>query len=331
MKIGNVEAAPGSIAFGLLHVAETPSGAPLGIPLQIVRGTRATPVLLVDSCIHGQEITGALAIKKLLRRLSPSALRGTLICVPCLNSPAFDAGTRVNLLEHDPKNLDHVFPGKERGTLAEMVAHVYYREVVKRADALLNFHTGGAYLGPLDCTILPPSTTPATDRKVVELARAVGLERIWNTFDGSPEYGGSLIEVAARDGLPAVTVEVGCHTAWFDHGEEFVDTSVRAIENVLKHLGMLEGSPQVPKQYLYTKGPLVSLHNRRGGIWEAFARIGDRMKAGQSIGRIVDTVRDAELEVVTAPFDGIVFDVRIWPLAYPGGLVGHFADGEVRT
>jgi predicted deacylase len=83
-------------------------------------------------------------------------------------------------------------------------------------------------------------------------------------LDGSPEYGGSLIEVAARDGLPAVTVEVGCHTAWFSHGAAFVEKSVRAIENVLKYLGMQEGPLEVPLRYLYTKGPLVSLHNRRG-------------------------------------------------------------------
>ena len=163
------------------------------------------------------------------------------------------------------------------------------------------------------------------------MARAVGLDRIWNTLDGSPEYGGSLIEVAARDGLPAVTVEVGCHTAWFDHADEFVDKSVRAIENVMKHLDMLEGPPEIPEHYLYTKGPVVSLHNRRGGIWEAFARIGDRLKAGQPIGRIVDTLSDEVLKVVTVPFDGIVFDVRIWPLAYPGGLLGHFAQGELRV
>jgi predicted deacylase len=331
MKIRNIEAKPGTTAFGILHVAETPSGSALGLPMQIVRGMREGPVLLVDSCVHGQEITGTLAIKKLLRGLTPASLRGTLICVPCLNTPAFDAGTRVNLLEHDPKNLDHVFPGKERGTFAEMVAYAYYHEVVKHADALLNFHTGGAYLGPLDCTILPPSTSPEVDQKIEALARAVGLERIWNTFDGTPEYGGSLIEVAARDGLPAVTVEVGCHTAWFDHGAEFVDKSVRAIQNVLKHLGMLEGPLEVPQRYLYTQGPVVSLHNRRGGIWEASVAIGDRLRAGESIGRIVDTITDEVLEIVAAPFDGIVFDVRIWPLAYPGGLLGHFAQGEMRA
>src|SRR2546429_6437581 len=86
------------------------------------------PTLVVDSSVHGQEITGTLAIKKLLRELAPRSLSGTLVCAPCVNAPSFDAVARVNVLERDPRNMDQVFPGHEMGTLAEMTAYHYYNK-----------------------------------------------------------------------------------------------------------------------------------------------------------------------------------------------------------
>jgi uncharacterized protein len=330
MEIDGIRSEPGSKAHGLLEISETPSGAPVGIPIYIVQGSSDGPTLLVDSSVHGQELTGTLAIKKLLRDLSPHSLKGTLICAPCVNAPSFDAVARVNILERDPRNMDQVFPGQEVGTLAEMTAYHYYNKVVKRSDVLLSFHTGGPYLCPIDCTLLPPSTTPEIDRRVEEIARVFGLKRIWNTLEGPPEYTGSLIETAARDGIPGIACEVGCQTAWYDHGDEYIDISVRGIKNVMKHLGMLSGMPEVPDHYLYSKGPMVSIRNRRGGIWETARRLDDKLRRGELIGRIIDTLTDRELETVVAPFDGILFMVRVWPLAYPGELVGGFADGELR-
>jgi predicted deacylase len=227
--------------------------------------------------------------------------------------------------------MDQVFPGREEGILAEMTAYHYYNKVVKRSNAFLSFHTGGPYLCPIDCALLPPSTTTEVDRQAEAIARAFGLEYIWNTLGGPPEYTGSMLEVAARDGIAGVVVEVGCQTAWYDHGEEFIDVSVRGIKNVMKYLGMMDGTPEVPTRYLYTKGPVIAIRSRRGGIWETTRRLGDRMKKGELLGRIVDPLTDEELETVIAPFDGIVFDVRVWPLTYPGELLGHFADGEFRT
>jgi uncharacterized protein len=330
VEIDGIRTEPGSTAYGLLHVSETPSGAPIGIPICIVQGTNEGPTLLVDSSVHGQEITGTLAIKKLLRNLAPSSLSGTLVCAPCVNAPSFDAVARVNILERDPRNMDQVFPGQEMGTLAEMTAYHYYNKVVKRSDAFLSFHTGGPYLCPIDCTLLPPSTTPEMDRRVEELARAFGLKRIWNTLEGPVEYTGSLAEIAARDGIPGVVAEVGCQTAWYDHGDEFIDISVRGIKNVMKYLGMLSGKLEVPESYLYTKGPMLAIRNRRGGIWETSRRLDERLRSGEVIGRIVDPLTDRELEKVVAPFDGIIFDIRVWPLTYPGELLGHIAEGEMR-
>jgi predicted deacylase len=330
VEIDGIRCEPSNSTYGLLQVSENPSGAPIGIPLCILRGKSDGPTLLVDSSVHGQELTGTLAIKKLLRELRPESLRGTLICAPCVNAPAFDAVARVNILERDPRNMDQVFPGHEEGTLAEMTAHHYYTKVVKKCDAVLSFHTGGPYLCPIDCALLPPSTTPDVDRRAEGIARAFGLRYVWNTLEGPPEYTGSLIEAAARDGIAAVVVEVGCQTAWYDHGNHFVDTSVRGIKNVMKHLGILDGKPEVPSRYLYTKGPVIAIRSRRGGIWETSRSLGERLRKDDLIGRVVDTLTDKELEKVVAPFDGVVFDVRVWPLTYPGELLGHFAAAEER-
>jgi predicted deacylase len=98
----------------------------------------------------------------------------------------------------------------------------------------------------------------------------------------------------------------------------------------MKHLGMLPGTVEAPPRYLYTKGPILPLRNRRGGIWETDRHLGDSVEKDGVIGRIIGLANDEVREVVVAPFDGILFDIRVWPIAYPGELLGHFAAGEVK-
>ncbi len=69
---------------------------------------------------------------------------GTVIVVPAMNYPAFRAGTRTSPI--DRGNLNRSFPGRPDGTVTEKIADYFQRELLPRADLVLDFHSGGRTL-----------------------------------------------------------------------------------------------------------------------------------------------------------------------------------------
>ena len=50
------------------------------------------PVLLVSAAIHGDELNGVEIVRRLLSRIAPKALSGTVIAVPIVNVFGVTAG-----------------------------------------------------------------------------------------------------------------------------------------------------------------------------------------------------------------------------------------------
>ena len=68
-----------------LEVAKLYTHTPMTIPIEVVNGTEAGPVLLVCAAIHGDELNGVEVVRQLLSKIDASNLRGTLIAVPIVN------------------------------------------------------------------------------------------------------------------------------------------------------------------------------------------------------------------------------------------------------
>ena len=77
-------------------------------------------------------------------RSIPKQVSGTVIIVPAMNYPAFRAGTRTSPI--DKGNLNRSFPGRPDGTVTEKIADYFQRELLPRADIVLDFHSGGKTL-----------------------------------------------------------------------------------------------------------------------------------------------------------------------------------------
>src|ERR1043166_6288438 len=97
-----------------LHVGSIPSGAPLTVPVIVVRGAEDGPTFGVISGVHGDEALAPLAIGRFARELDPAELRGTIIVVPIANTAAFDNRTRVN--PWDNVDLVRIWPGRDDGS-----------------------------------------------------------------------------------------------------------------------------------------------------------------------------------------------------------------------
>lgn len=91
-----------------LAISETYSGMTLKIPLHIRRGKEDGPVVFVTAALHGDEINGTGAIRRLLQDDDFELKNGAVIFVPVLNLLAFDRHSRYL---PDRRDLNRCFPG----------------------------------------------------------------------------------------------------------------------------------------------------------------------------------------------------------------------------
>src|SRR5882757_2685590 len=113
------------------------------IPITVIKRGDG-PTALLTGANHGDEYEGPVALFDLARALTAEEVSGCVIIVPAMNYPAFCAGTRTSPI--DKGNLNRSFPGRPDGTVTEKIADYFQRELLPRADIVLDFHSGGKTL-----------------------------------------------------------------------------------------------------------------------------------------------------------------------------------------
>ena len=114
MVLGAVVAAVGIPVMYLL------TGADVTLPVHVLHGREDGPTVWVSAAIHGDEVAGVEIVRRVLERLQPTHLRGTLLAVPIVNVLGVMAGDRYL---PDRRDLNRSFPGSARGSLAARIAH----------------------------------------------------------------------------------------------------------------------------------------------------------------------------------------------------------------
>jgi predicted deacylase len=313
-SIGPLTVSPGERAQGLIPVGTSSYGVDLGIPLIVVNGTQDGPVLCVDAGVHGDEYDGQEAVRRVLADTDPTALRGTLVGIPCVNTPAFEAAARAGGLDH--LNLNRIFPGDAEGSYSLRLAATFVEQVVPAIDVLVDLHTGGTFGEIAPLTIIQGGFE--------ELATGIGLaaghEIVWK----GGKWGGTVRHPTLAAGKPAITIEVGGGT----YSEQNVELHIRSIRNIMRHLGMVDGEPELRDSYTAVSGTFA--RSAVGGFFLGHAEPGEICKEGDLIAHVVDHYGDT-LEKIHAPQDGIVLWVRRIRTVHPGDEVVIFGavEGEI--
>jgi predicted deacylase len=320
VTIGEVSAAPGTRAEGLLPVNHRLDDTVSGIPVIIVNGAEPGPTLLVDGCVHGDEVEGMLAVQQVCQQVDPASLRGTLIGVPALNYDAVEQMRRhtPRPLLGDAKTLDlnRAFPGDPNGTGTERIAHLYTEELLKRADYFITFHSGGnAFVGPPKVLFDDPGDELGA--KNTELAKAFGWPVLWRN-KGGYQFAGAATLVTRDLGIPSIVPEHGGADRLPARLNERVRINITGVRNVLYHLGMLDGTPELPDRYL-TFADSSHIHVDRDGIllFEDWVDLRAKVEQGQVVGRLYD-VYGAQVGEVTAPWSGEILLIRTYPVVQAG-------------
>ena len=110
MKIGTIEAAPGSKAYGFFQIGQTHGRFPAHIPLHIVNGAADGPTLVVQAGTSGLEIEPSLILPHVVNELDPADIKGTLVMVPLMNTSGFEFN-QINSV-FDDKHLNEVGRGQ---------------------------------------------------------------------------------------------------------------------------------------------------------------------------------------------------------------------------
>jgi len=277
------------------------SGSVMETPVVVVHGLKRGPRLCLTAGIHGDELNGIEIVRRLAYRIEPEQLAGTVVAVPIVNLLGFSRGSRYL---PDRRDLNRFFPGSPYGSSASRIAHSFFTAVIEHCDALVDIHTGS-----LDRANLPQVRGDLTNPQVLEFTRGFGATAVLH----SPGTPGMLRFAASTRGIPAVTFEIG---APMRLQPEEIGHGVEAIETLLNKMGMIE------KRRRWREPQAVFYESRwvrvdHGGMLFSDVALGDRVRAGQRLGRVIDPVSNRSAQV-HAPEAGRIIGMALNQLVLPG-------------
>lgn len=320
LTVGTATAAPGTRARGVIEVTTLPGGRSLDIPVIVLNGAEDGPCVWVDAVIHGDEPEGTFACHMLDAELDPATMRGSVVLVPVLNVPAYEAAERGNPLDTFSYDLNRIYPGREGGYLTERLAHVHSTWLRDVATYEISIHSGGAH------SYLSETIFTTTQPEAIELAKAMGKD--WPLILKNIRPSGSPPAVMHDAGKHALTVELGGRPA--TSPREFyrcARTLADGILNVLRHYKITGGALAYAERW-YT-GFQHALLAPVSGLFlaEPSLEFQKPMKKGDLLARIVDVYGDLLAELRT-PADGVIFGLRALPNVQTGDWCCFYAEIE---
>jgi predicted deacylase len=290
-----------------LELTHDSLGRPNRLPIVIVRGKHPGPVFGITAVIHGNEINGIPVIHRLVQQIDPSRLRGTLVCLPVVNIPAFLSQERMF---DDRVDLNHIMPGKDGGSEAQIYAYRFVHRIVHHFDFLIDLHT--ASFGRSNSLYVRADMTDPVS------ARMAYLQRPQIILHNTPSDG-TLRGAAMEMSIPAITLEIG-NPQVFQPSK--IASSINGLRRVLAELGM------IPKRSVQQSPPPVLcdrsawLYTDHGGILRVFPEVTDIVEKDEPIARITDIFGNIVREYV-APERGIVVGKSVNPVGPTGARILH--------
>ncbi|TVP43159.1 MAG: succinylglutamate desuccinylase [Mongoliibacter sp.] len=303
--INGVRVRPGQTLNIEIAIARLPSHTLIDLPVFIKRAKEDGPVVLISGGVHGDEINGIIAVRKMLDEEALNPIKGTLIFMPLVNVYGFLSNSRTF---PDGRDLNRSFPGSKKGSLASQIAFILSNEIIPQIDYGIDFHTGGRMLSNF-----PQIRVDYKDNKGVELAKAFGTHFILN----SPHIDKSFRKEAYKRKKTILVYEGGESMRLDDFA---VDEAIAGTKRMLGHLGML-GEPTFTKNTLILKESSW-LRAKASGIFNSTVKLGDEVKKGQMLAKISDPYGQVKVPVKST-YNGHVIGLNNNPVVNAGDALVH--------
>lgn len=283
------------------------------IPIVCVKNGTGPTVLLTGG-VHGDEYEGPIAISRLARSLDPARVQGRVIMIPAFNVPAVLANTRLSPI--DNRDMNRCFPGDPRGTFSEMLAHFLDGCVLPYADLSVDLHTAGHSCDSAPSTNMHYVAAPDVRARTMAAAQAFGAP--FNVVFWGVDEGATFTSCVERRGIISLGTELG---GWGRVSIDGVRVGRRGIDNILKHMRIIEGAPDTSQpdgakatRHMMVRDPSCYSFAPAAGHFEPTNTAGETVRAGDPAGWL-HFVEDVDRDPIEVRYES---DGVLWMCAGPG-------------
>jgi predicted deacylase len=250
--------------------------------------------------MHGDEYDGVLTVQHLIGSLQAARLRGTVTALPVANAAAFAQASRV--VPSDGQDLNRQFPGDPVGTPGQRLADALWTMIRAHADYVIDVHSSTQSLLGIAHAIYFADQTPAS-KMSGDLARRAGLPVVWQST--GTWLSNALYCRATQEGLPTVLADIG----ELNERSGDVERAVAGLQNMLRHIGVLDGDSPDSGAYWVVKDPQWLKADHSGLLME-LANVGTRLRRGERAFRITDARGDQVQEGRCPEDDALAITIR---------------------
>jgi len=294
-----------------MEIAKLHNAAKLKIPIIINRSKIDGPTVLFTAGIHGDEINGIEIVRQLITKNINKPKIGTIICIPIINMFGY-----INMSRQFPdgRDLNRVFPGRKKGSLASRFAYHILTEIMPIIDYAIDFHAGGASRFNAPQIRLAPNQPE--------------LKQLADVFNApftlfSKNITGSFRNSSQKLNVKMLLFEGGKS---LDINTDVADSGTEGVKRVLSFLGMLDTKHEVIKiksgSIYINKSSWIRAQS--SGLLHDHNKIGAFVKKGEVLATITDPFGKFE-QKIKAPNDGYIINANHAPIVYQGDAIYHIS------
>ena len=228
--------------------------------------------------------------------------------MPAVNIPAVMADTRLSPI--DGWDINRCFPGNPKGTFSQMLAHFLDSVILPMADISVDMHTAGHSFDSALSTNMHHVADAEIRRKTLAAAAAFGAP--YNVVFGGVDEDSTFTSCVERRGIISLGTELG---GWGRVNIEGVRIARRGIDNILRHMGVIEGEPDTRQKdgapgtaHKMVRDPESYVFAPKAALFEPTHMVGDEVRAGECAGWL-HFIEDIDTEPLALSYrkDGIVW------------------------
>ncbi len=293
------------------NVAKLHTQATIDVPVIIERSNTPGPTVLFTAGIHGDEVNGVEIVRQLIAKGINKPKRGTIICIPVINMLGFLNKSREL---PDGRDLNRVFPGHPKGSLASQVAYKLINDIVPQADLIIDYHTGSA-----DRFNSAHIRIVKDNEPLKNLADVFGAPFIMY----SKNLKKSFRSACSKLNIPMLLFEGGKS---YHLDNTISNTGVNGAKRILKHLNMLnvKFKSQPPKHKCVIISESKWIRAKHSGMFRATVKLNTLVEKGTSIGVITDPFGKFSYAVKSSSA-GYLFNINEAPLVHQGDALFHIS------
>jgi len=297
-----------------LDIAKLHTRTKIEVPVIVQRGKKDGPTLLITGGIHGNEINGVEIVRQLVSKKFNKPDCGMVICIPVVNIFGFLNQARQF---PDGRDLNRVFPGSLRGSLASRFAHHLVKDITPLIDYCIDYHTGG------DSRFNAPQIRiDKDDQDGLALAKVFGAEFIVKSAGREKSFRETLHQLNKK-----VLLYEGGKSLHIN--KEITDTGIVGALKMMQHLGMRNfekelaayNMPEITPKLVHDSKWVRAKHS---GMFHPMVKVGQKVEKNEEIGSISGPFGYFEKKIESKE-NGYIICINESPIVNQGDAIFHIA------